>query len=72
MVLARGQPAVGALGMGWIAEFLELPFTLALGGALTVLLWLWAQRIGKQLAPSLEGSLDPEAYPRRALNGKSV
>ena len=72
MVLAWGLPAVGALGMGWRAEVLELPFTLALGGALTVLLWLWAQRIGKQLAPILEGSLDPEAYPRRALNGKSV
>ena len=72
MVLAWGLPAVGALGMGWIAEFLGLPFTLALGGALTVLLWLWAQRTGKQLAPILEGSLDPEADSRRALNGKSV
>ena len=66
MVLAWGLPAVGALGMGWIAEFLGLPFTLALGGALTVLLWLWAHRTGKQLAPILEGSLDPEADSRRA------
>ena len=72
MVLAWGLPAVGALGMGWIAEFLGLPFTLALGGALTVLLWLWAHRTGKQLAPILEGSLDPEAGAGRTLNGKSV
>ena len=66
MVLAWGLPAVGALGMGWIAEFLGLPFTLALGGALTVLLWLWAHRTGKQLAPILEGGLDPEAGAGRA------
>ena len=66
MVLAWGLPAVGALGMGWIAEFLGLPFTLALGGALTVLLWLWAHRAGKQLVPILEGGLDPEAGAGRA------
>ena len=54
MVLSWGLPAVGAIFMGWLAEILGLAFTLGLGAMLAVLLWGWAHRNGRQLAPFLE------------------
>ena len=54
IMLAWGLPAVGALVMGWIAEYLGLALTLGLGGTLTILLWLWAKTNIKRMALILE------------------
>ena len=43
IVISWGLPAFGALAAGWIANFAGLPVTIGIGGALTVLLWLWAR-----------------------------
>ncbi|MDG2033737.1 MAG: MFS transporter [Rhodospirillales bacterium] len=53
-VLAWGVPAVGALAMGWIAEFLGLAMTLGLAAALSALLWIWARSAGLRHAEQLE------------------
>jgi predicted MFS family arabinose efflux permease len=60
-VLSWGLPAIGAAGMGWIAEFLGLSVTLAIGAGLTVLLWLWGHNAGTSLATELENTSIPEA-----------
>ena len=69
-VFSWGLPAVGALGMGWIAELLGLPVTLAVGGVVTVLLWGWAHRTGPQMATDLENMEDTPAGPKSAMNRK--
>ena len=53
-VLAWGLPAVGALAMGWIAEFLGLRMTLSTAAVLSALLWLWARGAGRRHAEQLE------------------
>ena len=53
-VLAWGLPAIGAALMGWIAEFLGLSVTLAMGAVLTLLLWLWGHKAGNRLKTMLE------------------
>ena len=53
-MLSWGLPAVGAAMMGWIAEFLGLTSTLAIGAGLTALLWLWGHSAGNRLASMLE------------------
>ena len=58
-VLAWGLPAIGALLMGWVAEFMGLAMTLALGAAITAVSWFWAHVRGKSLAAELEGR-DPD------------
>jgi MFS family permease len=55
-VLAWGLPAIGAALMGWIAEFIGISTTLALGACLTTLLWLWGHNAGTRLAPRLENN----------------
>ena len=72
MVLSWGLPAVGALGMGWIAESLGLAVTLGLGGALTIILWLWAHKKGRRLVPILESGAETEANMRPAIDEKAV
>lgn len=54
VVISWGLPALGALAMGWIAEFLGLQATIGAGAAMTFAVWLWARRRGPQLAPDLE------------------
>ena len=54
ILLSWGLPAVGALVMGWIASFAGLQPTIAGGGALLLLVWLWARPLGTRLAPLLE------------------
>ena len=58
-VLAWGVPAVGALAMGWIAEYIGLRMTLGSAAVLSALLWLWARGAGRRYAGQLEsrGSL---------------
>jgi hypothetical protein len=40
--------------MGWIAEFLGLSVTLAMGAVFTLLLWLWGHKAGNRLKTMLE------------------
>jgi hypothetical protein len=47
--------------MGWIAEFLGLSVTLAIGAGLTATLWLWGHNTGTRLAPTLENEAISEA-----------
>lgn len=66
-VLAWGLPAIGAAAMGWVAEFLGLSITLAIGAGLTILLWLWGHRAGVRLAPLLESGSVAEAEGSRSV-----
>ncbi|MEX2455646.1 MAG: MFS transporter [Rhodospirillaceae bacterium] len=59
IVISWGLPAVGALLGGWVASFIGLPATFAIGAAATVLLWLWARPHGRTLGPELEQSDSP-------------
>ena len=65
-VLSWGLPAIGAAAMGWIAEFLGLSITLAIGAGITALLWLWGHNSGARLAPMLESGPVAEAEGPRA------
>ena len=65
VVLAWGLPAIGAATMGWVAEFLGLSFTLAIGAGLTMLFWLWGHNAGARLAPWLESGPVAEAEKSR-------
>ncbi len=54
IVFAHGLPAVGAVIAGWIADHAGLPATIACGGLIMVLIWIWARPRGEKLAPGLE------------------
>lgn len=54
IMISWGLPAFGALAAGWIAKFAGLPVTIGVGGALTVLLWVWARPKTRTLEASLE------------------
>ena len=54
IMISWGLPAFGALAAGWIANFAGLPITVAAGGALTIVLWLWARPRARQLERNLE------------------
>ena len=56
IMISWGLPAFGALAAGWIATFAGLPVTIAAGGALTILLWLWARPRSRTLQGELEKS----------------
>jgi MFS family permease len=58
IVLAWGMPALGAAGMGLIAEFHGLAITLAGGAVLTILCWGWAIANKAKATPLLEGDKD--------------
>lgn len=50
----RGTPAVGAVGIGWVAEIAGLPGAVAGAGAACVLAWMLAQPRLKPMARALE------------------
>lgn len=54
IVISWGLPAFGALAAGWIATFAGLPLTIAAGGVLTIVLWLWARPQAEKLETDLE------------------
>ena len=54
IVISWGLPAFGALAAGWIATFAGLPLTIAAGGGLTIVLWLWARPQAEKLETDLE------------------
>ena len=57
IMISWGLPAFGALAAGWIANFAGLPVTVAAGGALTIVLWLWARPRARKLESDLEKTL---------------
>jgi hypothetical protein len=57
IMISWGLPAFGALAAGWIANFAGLPVTVSAGGALTILLWLWARPRARKLESNLEKTL---------------
>jgi len=57
-VLSWGLPAIGAAMMGWIAEFMGISVTLAMGAILTGLIWLWGHNTGKRIATTLENGAE--------------
>ncbi|MEE8333913.1 MAG: MFS transporter [Alphaproteobacteria bacterium] len=54
IMISWGFPAIGALVAGWIASAAGLQPTIAVGAALTVLIWLRARPAGRRVAASLE------------------
>ena len=52
--LSWGLPAIGALLMGWLAEFLGLAITLASGAIFSIFVWLWGHKTGSRLQITLE------------------
>ncbi len=54
-VVYRGAPALGALFMGWAAEWVGLQNAVAGGAVACLLIWGWAMRKRRTMAPALEG-----------------
>lgn len=57
-LIARGFPSIGALFMGYLAEFFGLRWPVFGGAVLCLVLWLWARKRQDRMAASLEA--DPE------------
>jgi MFS family permease len=66
-VVARGGPAVGALIMGWLSEFLGLPAPVAGGAVLCLILWAWARTRERPMSAMLERDIEesPSVARRR-------
>lgn len=65
ILISWGLPAVGALAMGWSASYFGLQYSVAAGATLTLMIWLFALRPGKRLAPALEAAeVDSAAAPK--------
>jgi MFS family permease len=58
-IVFRGAPALGALLLGALSEFIGLQLALAIGGALTIVVFLWLWRLRRFAARALER--DPAA-----------
>ena len=56
VVISWGTPAFGALVAGWVADFAGLAATIAAGGGMTVLLWLWARPQVRTMERELESA----------------
>ncbi|MEE8085046.1 MAG: MFS transporter, partial [Alphaproteobacteria bacterium] len=54
-IVARGGPALGALAMGGISEFLGLLAPVAGGAVLCLCLWAWMVRRKRRIKEALEG-----------------
>jgi predicted MFS family arabinose efflux permease len=53
-LIARGGPSIGALLMGWAAEYTGLRWPVAAGAAICIGLWLWARRRQAAMARAME------------------
>ncbi|MHA1108528.1 MAG: MFS transporter [Alphaproteobacteria bacterium] len=58
-LIARGFPSIGALVMGYLAEFVGLRWPVFGGAVVCLFMWLWARKRQDRMAESLE--TDPEA-----------
>ena len=56
VVISWGIPAFGAVIMGWVAELIGIRATLAAGGVLAVLVYLWARTRQEDAAKELEAA----------------
>jgi MFS family permease len=56
-IVARGGPALGALIMGGISEFLGLSAPVAGGAVLCLILWAWMVSRRRRVKAALEGSI---------------
>jgi MFS family permease len=54
IVISWGLPALGSVTMGALASHIGLKPTIAGGGAVAVLLWLWSRRVAPKVAGRLE------------------
>jgi MFS family permease len=50
----RGAPALGAVLMGWVAEWAGLQNAVAGGAVACLLIWGWAMRKRRTMASALE------------------
>lgn len=53
-LIARGCPSIGALLMGWIAEYTGLRWPVAGGAVICLGLWLWTRRRQRLMTAALE------------------
>jgi MFS family permease len=53
-LIARGCPSIGALLMGWAAEYTGLRWPVAAGAVICIGLWIWARTRQKRLSAALE------------------
>jgi MFS family permease len=53
-IIFRGAPALGALLLGTLSEFIGLQAALAIGAAATILVCLWLWRLRRVTARALE------------------
>ncbi|NQU71712.1 MAG: MFS transporter [Rhodospirillales bacterium] len=54
VLISWGLPALGAVAMGWLAEFVGLQEVVGGGAVLTLGVWLWARRVTPSMAAGLE------------------
>jgi MFS family permease len=58
VLISWGLPALGAITMGWLAEYIGLQEVVGGGAALVLVVWLWARRGVSGMAAGLE-RIDP-------------
>lgn len=61
VLISWGLPALGAVAMGWLAEFIGLQEVVGGGAILTLGVWLWARRV----APGMSAGLETSAHLKR-------
>lgn len=54
VLISWGLPALGAVAMGWLAEYAGLQEVVGGGAVLTLAAWLWARRVSPTMAAGLE------------------
>jgi predicted MFS family arabinose efflux permease len=65
-VIFRGVPALGALIMGWVSEYIGLSAAVASGGALCLVAYVWCMRDRRTVARILEVDVAPARDEARA------
>jgi predicted MFS family arabinose efflux permease len=65
-VIFRGVPALGALIMGWVSEYIGLSAAVASGGALCLAAYVWCMRDRRTVARILEVDVVPARDEARA------
>jgi MFS family permease len=58
VLISWGLPALGAVAMGWMAEYIGLQEVVGGGAVLTLAVWLWARRVSPTMAVGLERPVD--------------
>lgn len=60
VLISWGLPALGAVAMGWLAEFIGLQEAVGGGAVLTLGVWLWARPVTARMEGGLERRDAPE------------